>query len=243
MSAVSPLVATWARAGSPSCRHILIHLAPPDRHRDPGGTRPANAVGGNRTRFRSVPKWMVTLVDSQKTTNDTRFDQHVMPELEVLYRTAWSLTRSDADAQDLVQDTLLRAYRSIDRFDGRYPRAWLLTIMRNANINRARKKKPDLLNDPDLTFERSREFADHDDPESLVVSPVLDAAIEDAFSGLSDDFREVVELVDLDGLAYQEAANVLDVPVGTVMSRLHRARRRIREHLEETGLDQEVRTR
>ena len=76
-----------------------------------------------------------------------------------------------------------------------------------------------------------------------MVSPVLDAAIEDAFGELSDDFREVVELVDLDGLAYQEAANVLDVPVGTVMSRLHRARRRIRDHLERTGLDKEVGTR
>lgn len=193
--------------------------------------------------MRPVPKWMVTLVDSPKKTNDSRFDEFILPELEVMYRTAWSLTRSDADAQDLVQDTLLRAYRSIDRFDGRYPRAWLLTIMRNANINRVRKKKPDLLNDPDHTFERSQEFADHDDPESLVVSPVLDAAIEDAFGQLSDDFREVVELVDLDGLAYQEAANVLGIPVGTVMSRLHRARGRIREHLERTGLDQEVRTR
>lgn len=186
---------------------------------------------------------MVTSVDSPKTTNDRRFDEFILPELEVLYRTAWSLTRSDADAQDLVQDTLLRAYRSIDRFDGRYPRAWLLTIMRNANINRVRKKKPDLLNDPDLTFERSPDFADHHDPESLVVSPVLDAAIEEAFEQLSDDFREVVELVDLDGLAYQEAANVLGIPVGTVMSRLHRARGRIREHLGRTGLDQEVRTR
>ncbi|MDH3293201.1 MAG: sigma-70 family RNA polymerase sigma factor [Acidimicrobiia bacterium] len=179
-------------------------------------------------------------MDSQKTRNDQRFDEYILPELEVLYRTAWSLTRSHSDAQDLVQDTLLRAYRSIDRFDGRYPRAWLLTIMRNANINRVRKKKPDLLNDPDMTFERSSEFADHDDPEHTVVSPVLDAAIQDAFEKLSDDFRQVVELVDLDGLSYQEAANVLGIPVGTVMSRLHRARNRIRSHLEESGLESEV---
>ena len=185
---------------------------------------------------------MVTLVDSSKTNQDSRFDTFVLPELEIMYRTAWSLTRSDADAQDLVQETLLRAYRAIDRFDGRYPRAWLLTIMRNANINRVRKKKPDLLNDPDLTFERSREFADNDDPETLVVSPILDAAIEDAFSQLSDDFRQVVELVDLDGLAYQEAADVLGIPVGTVMSRLHRARTRIREHLQQTGADEAVRS-
>lgn len=188
----------------------------------------------------AVPLGMVALMDRAQTAADERFDRYVIPELDVMYRTAWSLTRSDADAQDLVQDTLLRAYRAIERFDGRYPRAWLLTIMRNANINRVRKKKPDLLDDPDATFERSTDFADQDHPESLVVDPVFDAAIESAFAELPDMFREIVELVDLNGLAYQEAADLLDIPVGTVMSRLHRARKRIRESLAETGLDGEV---
>jgi len=160
-----------------------------------------------------------------------------MPELDVLYRTAWSLTRADADAQDLVQDTLLRAYRAIDRFDGRYPRAWLLTIMRNANINRARKKKPDLLDDPDATFERSIDFAENDGPETTFIDGEFDATVEEGFKRLPDKFREVIEFVDLNGLSYQETADVLDIPVGTVMSRLHRARKRIREYIEEVGLD------
>lgn len=175
-----------------------------------------------------------------QTASAVSFETHVLPELDILYRTAWSLTRSDAEAQDLVQDTLLRAFRAIDRFDGRYPRAWLLTIMRNANINRARKKRPDLLDDPDATFERSTDFADTTGPEEVVVEPVFDAAVQNAFDDLPDKFREVVELVDLNGLAYQEAAELLDIPVGTVMSRLHRARKRIREQLEATGLDSEV---
>ncbi len=165
------------------------------------------------------------------------FERYVLPELDVLYRTAWSLTRSDVDAQDLVQETLLRAYRAIDRFDGRYPRAWLMTIMRNANINRARKKKPDLLDDPDATFERSVDFAETEGPEELTLRDELDATIEQAFDELPDKFREVVELVDLNGLAYQETADLLGVPVGTVMSRLHRARKRIRAHIDEVGLD------
>ncbi len=168
------------------------------------------------------------------------FNRYVLPELEVLYRTARSLTRNATDAEDLVQDTLLRAYRAIDRFDGRYPKAWLLTIMRNANINRARKKKPDLLDDPELTFERSVEFAETSGPEEIVTDPMFDASVIDAFDALSNDFRQVVELVDLNGLAYQEAADILGVPVGTVMSRLHRARRRIRDHLGEHGLDSEA---
>ncbi len=165
------------------------------------------------------------------------FERHVLPELDVMYRTARSLTGNHADAEDLVQDTLVRAFRAIERFDGRYPRAWLLTIMRNANINRARKKKPDLLDDPDLTFERSGNFAETATPESITVAPLFDAAVEDAFARLSPDFRQIVELVDLDGLAYQEAADVLDIPVGTVMSRLHRARRKIRDDIDERGLE------
>ncbi len=164
-----------------------------------------------------------------------RFEELVMPEVELLYRTAWSLTRSEADAQDLVQDTLLRAFRAIDRFDGRYPRAWLMTILRNANINRARKKTPDLLNDPDATFERSTEFADSDDPETLVIDPTLDPDLESAFAALPENFRRVIELVDLDGLSYRAAAELLDVPVGTVMSRLHRARGRLKTELEEAN--------
>jgi RNA polymerase sigma-70 factor (ECF subfamily) len=172
-------------------------------------------------------------------TTDTHaaFEEFVLPELDLLYRSAWSLTRSDADAKDLVQDTLLRAYRAIDRFDGRYPRAWLMTIMRNANINRVRKRQPDLLDDPDLAFERSISFAGGEDPEEVALDRTFDATVEEAFAGLSDIFRQVIELVDLNGLSYQEAADLLDIPVGTVMSRLHRARKRIRDHIEEVGLD------
>ena len=182
---------------------------------------------------------MVLLMSSaeEEATRQASFDEHVVPQLDILYRTARSLTRSSSDAEDLVQETLLRAYRAIERFDGRYPRAWLLTIMRNANINRARKKTPDLLDDPDHTFERSTRFADRATPEEDVVEPVFDAVVQEAYDRLPDDFRNVVELVDLNGLAYAEAADLLDVPVGTVMSRLHRARRRIRDEINEHGLD------
>ncbi len=175
---------------------------------------------------------MVMLMPN-KTETQEAFETHVLPHMEILYRTAWSLTRSDSDAQDLVQDTLLRAYRAIDRFDGRYPKAWLLTIMRNANINRVRKKKPDLIDNPEIAFERSTDFADMEDPEALVVDPMLSAAVEDSFSTLPDKYREVIELVDLNGLSYKEAADAIQVPVGTIMSRLHRGRNKIREQLGE----------
>jgi RNA polymerase sigma-70 factor (ECF subfamily) len=167
---------------------------------------------------------------------DARFRAYVLPELDVMYRVARSLTRNPTDAEDLVQDTLLRAYRAIDRFDGRHPRAWLLTILRNAQINRVRRKRPELLNDPDATFERYAADEDQSSsPEHVVVDPVFDARVDDALDALPEKFRSVVELVDIEGKSYQDAADALGVPVGTVMSRLHRARRRMREQLEQAG--------
>lgn len=168
-------------------------------------------------------------------TDDAAFEQYVLPEIEVLLRVAGSLTRNRAEAEDLVQDTLLRAYRGISGFDGRYPRAWLLTILRNTHINRNRRTRPELLDDPDGALGRLAEVSSADRPDAGV-DDEFDVAIVRALEQLDVRFREVVELVDIDGLSYAEAAGVLDVPVGTVMSRLHRARSRIRDRLDRAGL-------
>ena len=164
--------------------------------------------------------------------------QHlVLPEVDVLLRVALSMAAQPADAEDLVQDTLLRAWRSLDSFDGRHPRAWLLTIMRNAQINRHRRQRPVLLDDPDLTLEQ------HTGPgggaasaEDVVVDATFDAAVESALAALPEPFREALLLVDVQGLTYAAAAAVLGIPEGTVMSRLHRARKRIRGSLVGSGL-------
>jgi RNA polymerase sigma-70 factor (ECF subfamily) len=170
---------------------------------------------------------------------DARFAEYVVPELEVLYRVAQSITRNPTDAQDLVQDTLLRAYRAIERFDGRYPRAWLLTIMRNAQVNRVRRKRPELMHDPDETMSRvADESPDGADAESQLMDQEFEAPIEAALAALPEKFLRVVELVDLNQLSYQEAADALGIPVGTVMSRLHRARRNIRQHLEASDTEE-----
>lgn len=173
---------------------------------------------------------------ADKRERTQAFETHVLPQLDVMHRVARSLTPTSADAEDLVQETLLRAFRGINGFDGRYPRAWLLTIMRNTNINHARKKRPELSDDPDMS-DHSDRFAHSNTPEAALVAATFDATIDLAFAALSPDFRQIVELVDIHGLAYQEAAEVLDVPIGTVMSRLHRARKRIRETVAETGLE------
>jgi RNA polymerase sigma-70 factor (ECF subfamily) len=166
-------------------------------------------------------------------TRQDAFAKYVLPEVEVLLRVARSLTRHPADAEDLVQDTLLRAYRAIERFDGRHPRAWLLTILRNTHANRGRGRRPEMLSD--VETQRAAAPAT-DEPEAVVLRGTFDAAVEQAFHALPDKFRFVVELVDLGGLSYQEVAVTLGVPVGTVMSRLHRGRGRIRAALEAAGL-------
>lgn len=166
-----------------------------------------------------------------------RYAQHVLPEIDVLLRVAQSMTAQPSDAEDLVQDTLLRAWRSIDTFDGRYPRAWLLTILRNTEINRHRRRRPQLLGGPGIELERHADGRPAGaSAEDTVIDRVFDDTVQSALADLPDGFRAVVILVDVDGLTYAEAARVLDVPEGTVMSRLHRARTRIRARLAEAGI-------
>ena len=104
-------------------------------------------------------------------TVEARFAAEVVPEIEVLLRVAQTLTRHPADAEDLVQDTLLRAFRSMDTFDGRHPRAWLLTILRNTNSNRHRRRRPDLLDDPDQEIVTPGGI--ETTPEGIVVGSML----------------------------------------------------------------------
>lgn len=166
---------------------------------------------------------------------DAAFERWVVPEIETMLRVARGLTGDLAEAEDLVQDALLRAYRAIDRFDGSHPRAWLLTIVRNTHINRGRRQRPDPVDDPGAVADRATGRAEVSEVEASVVDAVLDDRVDAAFRRLPFDHQRVLDLVDVAGLRYAEAAAVLDVPVGTVMSRLHRARKRLRDHLVATG--------
>ncbi len=203
-----------------------------------GGTRPGVFVIPAESSRRQAGSPRVSAVPAGTEEQRRKaFATYVMPEIEVLLRVARTLVPRPADAEDLVQDTLVRAFRAIDSFDGRHPRAWLLTIMRNAQINRTRRRRPELLDDPDDTLERMREAEhDHGSPEAVVVGRLFEGIVMDALDVLPGRFRRVVELVDIDGLSYAEAAEVVSVPVGTVMSRLHRARARIRDRLTAAGL-------
>lgn len=165
------------------------------------------------------------------------FHTRVEPEIEVLLRVAATVTGSWADAEDLVQETLIRAYRAIDGFDGAYPRAWLLTILRNTNLNSHRRRRPDLAGDR-FEWDGHRPAFGASAvpvPGDVVVDRVFDDVVQRAVAGLDPKFRTVLLLIDVDQLTYAEVAEVLGVPVGTVMSRLSRARDKVRARLGHSG--------
>lgn len=172
--------------------------------------------------------------DADRAAAEVRFDTVVVPHLEVLFRVARSITPNTDDAEDLVQDTLLRAFRATGSFDGRYPRSWLLTIMRNANQNRTRRRRPTLLRDEStMDAELDRRNPPSPSAEDVATRSMTAPWVADALDHLSPRLRQVIELVDVDGLTYDETAAVLAIPPGTVMSRLHRARHRMRARLED----------
>lgn len=165
------------------------------------------------------------------------FAEHVEPEIDVLLRVARTLTGSWVDAEDLVQDTLIRAYRALDSFDGAHPRAWLLTILRNTNINSHRRQRPDLLDETDSLERHIPAFgaSEVSSPEQALTDQELGADLRRAIIALGPRFSTVLLLVDVDDLSYAEVADVLGIAVGTVTSRLSRARKRLRQDLNATA--------
>ncbi len=159
------------------------------------------------------------------TAAPTRFDDEVLPHLDLLYRVALRLTGDPAAAEDLVQDAVLKALRGWQGFrTGSNIRAWLVTILRNEYINgwRRTRRAPQ-----QVDVEQVAEPADpHDpDPEGRFFAELIDDEVTAALAALPDEFREVVVLSDLEELPYAEVAEVLDIPIGTVKSRLFRGRR------------------
>lgn len=154
----------------------------------------------------------------------------VRPEIDVLLRVAYTLTGSWPDAEDVVQDTLVRAWRALDRFDGAHPRAWLLTILRHTYANSLRRRRPELPREVDGQ-RPAFGAAVAPDPAEQYADRGLSAPLERAVARLDPRYRTVLLLIDVDQLRYAEAAEMLGIPIGTVMSRLSRARDKIRGQL------------
>lgn len=166
------------------------------------------------------------------------FEQHALPYLNDLYAAAIRLTRNDQDAQDLVQDTFLRAYNAWESFiPGSNCRAWLLRIQTNGFINNYRRGKSHQKfaqrpgDEPVAAFfgEETRDRAN--DPEGAMTARLLGDEVSAALDALGEDYRVVVVLADIEGMKYRDIAQLLHCPVGTVMSRLFRARRQLEARL------------
>lgn len=167
------------------------------------------------------------------------FESGQLPYRDQLYKTALRMTRSVEETEDLLQETYLKAYSHYDRFqEGTNLKAWLFRIMKNTYINTYRKKKIQPLH---LEFDELQEgfessLIDHGhvsdtSPESVFLTDELDAEVREALVALAHDYKMAVLLVDITGFSYQETADILGVPVGTVMSRLYRGRKKLERAL------------
>jgi RNA polymerase sigma-70 factor (ECF subfamily) len=178
-----------------------------------------------------------------------RFQEEALPLLDSLYAGALRMTRNPADAEDLVQETMLRAYRSFNRFEpGTNLKAWLFRILTNAYINvyRKRQREPQKVSQDDVEeFDLYQELKDHDPqfsatPETIVLDSLVDSDIIEAIDALPEQFRLAVILSDIEGFTYAEIAEIMDVPLGTVMSRLHRGRKALQKRLWDLAVERGI---
>lgn len=165
------------------------------------------------------------------------FDGEFMPHVDSMYNFAFRLTFDEDDAKDLVQDTYMKAFRFINSFqEGTNAKAWLYRILKNSFINDYRKKSKQPAK---VDYQEVEQFYNSEDtPTNATVDLRLETTkdmigdeISNALNSLAVDFRTVVILCDLEGFTYEEMAKILDIPIGTVRSRLHRARNLLREKL------------
>ncbi|MDI6771465.1 MAG: sigma-70 family RNA polymerase sigma factor [bacterium] len=187
---------------------------------------------------------LVTLDHPHVTVSDedrARFEALVAGHLDGLYSSALRLTRNRTAAEDLVQDTFLKAWRSFRTFQaGTNARAWLYKILMNAYIDGYRRSSrlPEEVDQEDIgdfylyaKAQESEEYRKAGDPEEILLSQVMDADVKDALEQVPEPFRAAVILADLEEFSYKEIAEILGIPVGTVMSRLYRGRRHLQRLL------------
>ncbi len=179
-----------------------------------------------------------------------RFERDALPLLDQLYGAALRMTRNPADAQDLVQDAYMKAYQAFGSYKpGTNLKAWMYRILTNTYINQYRKaqRRPQETSDETVTDWQLADSASHDSTglrsaEIEALQRIPDTRIQDALMGLSDDYRMVVYYADVEQLPYKEIAEIMDTPIGTVMSRLHRGRKQLRAKLKDVAAEHGINT-
>lgn len=187
----------------------------------------------------------------KKATKDQIFEEEAMPHVDALFGAAMKYTKSQRDAEDLVQDTLFKAYSNFDKYKpGTNCKAWLFRIQMNTFINRYRKKKREkvfLVDDSDtrsleerVEAKPARELEPRNESHRQAVERLFGDEVNEALQSLPLDFRMVVLLADVHDFSYKECAEILECPIGTIMSRLYRGRRMLRAQLAEYAVHEGV---
>ena len=176
--------------------------------------------------------------ETKKSERDQVFESEFLPQIDALYNFAFHLTYNEEDANDLVQETYLKAYRFIDNYEvGTNAKAWLFKILKNAFINNYRKKskQPTKVDYEEIiTFhdEDDSQYSSYHDLREEMFQHMMGDEVTNAINSLPVDFRTVILLCDIEGFTYEEISKIVDIPIGTVRSRLHRARNMLKEKLE-----------
>jgi len=180
-------------------------------------------------------------MSAEKTETKARratFEKEAVPHMDALYRTALRMAKNESDAQDLVQEAFVKAYRNWDRFEpGSNCRAWLFKIMTNIFINdyRSKARTPVAVNvdeiDDNYLYGQLAQVSHEENPEHELFAKLVDDDVKKAIEELPDDFRVVVVLSFLEGFSYQEIADITNLQLGTVKSRLHRGRKILQKQL------------